>query len=275
MDRHSNFLAMKRLHNQTAVVTGASSGIGQGIAIALAKEGAHVCINYHSSEDGAKETLQHIREAGGEAFIHQADVSDPDHVKEMFRTTIEKYGTVDVLINNAGIQKDAPFLEMSHDDWQKVININLSGQFYCAQEAAKEFIRRGIVENRSKAAGKIICISSVHDIIPWAGHVNYATAKGGILMFMKSLAQELAELKIRVNAISPGAIKTNINRDAWETEEAREKLMKLIPSQRIGDAEDIGLAAVWLASDESDYVQGQTIYIDGGMTLYPGFKDNG
>lgn len=266
---------MKRLHNQTAIVTGASSGIGQGIAIALAKEGAHVCINYHSSEEGAQETLQHIREAGGEAFIHKADVSDPDDVKEMFRETIEKYKTVDILINNAGIQKDAPFLEMSHKDWQKVINVNLSGQFYCAQEAAKEFMRRGVVEGRSKAAGKIICISSVHDIIPWAGHVNYATAKGGILMFMKTLAQELAEHKIRVNAISPGAIKTNINKEAWETEEAREQLMKLIPYQRIGDAEDVGKTAVWLASDESDYVQGQTIYIDGGMTLYPGFKGNG
>ncbi|MEQ9440338.1 MAG: SDR family oxidoreductase [Cyclobacteriaceae bacterium] len=266
---------MKRLQNQTAIVTGASSGIGQGIAIALAREGAHVCINYHSSEEGAQETLQHVKAVGGEGLIQQADVSDPEAVQQMFQKTIEQFGTVDILVNNAGIQKDASFLEMRHEDWQKVINVNLSGQFYCAQEAAKEFVRRGVVEGRSKAAGKIICISSVHDIIPWAGHVNYATAKGGILMFMKTLAQELSEHKIRVNAISPGAIKTAINREAWETEEAREKLLKLIPYQRIGDAEDVGLTAVWLASDESDYVQGQTIYIDGGMTLYPGFKDNG
>ncbi|MGB3587827.1 MAG: SDR family oxidoreductase [Tunicatimonas sp.] len=266
---------MKRLQHQIAIVTGASSGIGQGIAIALAKAGAKVCINYRSSEDGAKKTIEEIEKGGGEGFIHQADVSKPEDVKTMFQTTIDKYGTVDILVNNAGIQHDASFLEMSHDDWQKVINVNLSGQFYCAQEAAKEFVRRGVVEERSRAAGKIICMSSVHDIIPWAGHVNYATAKAGILMFAKSLAQELAEKKIRVNAISPGAIKTDINRDAWENEKARNKLLQLIPYQRVGEIEDIGNAAVWLASDESDYVQGQTIYVDGGMTLYPGFKDNG
>jgi len=266
---------MKRLRQQTAIVTGASSGIGQGIAIALAKEGARVCINYHSSEKGAKDTLDQIREDGGDGFIQQADVSDPEDVDEMFDNTIDQYGTVDILVNNAGIQKDASFLEMSLDDWQQVINTNLTGQFYCAQQAAREFLRRGIVEERSKAVGKIICISSVHDIIPWAGHINYATAKAGILMFVKTLAQELAEHKIRVNAISPGAIKTDINRDAWEDEENRNKLLKLIPYQRIGETKDIGSAAVWLASDESDYVQGQTIYVDGGMTLFPGFKDNG
>lgn len=266
---------MKRLQQQTAIVTGASSGIGQGIAIALAKEGARVCINYHSSEEGAKKTLDEIRKGGGVGFIQQADVSDAEDVEAMFENTIEQYGTVDILVNNAGIQKDAPFLDMSHEDWQKVINVNLSGQFYCAQEAAKEFLRRGIVKERSKAAGKIICISSVHDIIPWAGHINYATAKAGILMFVKTLAQELAEHKIRVNAISPGAIKTDINRDAWEDEADRDKLLKLIPYRRIGETGDIGAAAVWLASDESDYVQGQTIYIDGGMTLFPSFRDNG
>jgi glucose 1-dehydrogenase len=266
---------MKRLQQQTAIVTGASSGIGQGIAIALAKEGARVCINYHSSEKGAKKTLDEIRKNGGDGFIQQADVSDPEEVEQMFDNTIDQYGTVDILVNNAGIQKDAPFLDMTHDDWQQVININLSGQFYCAQQAANEFLRRGIVEERSRAAGKIICISSVHDIIPWAGHINYATAKAGILMFVKTLAQELAEHKIRVNAISPGAIKTDINREAWEDEESREKLLKLVPYQRIGETKDIGAAAVWLASDESDYVQGQTIYIDGGMTLFPSFMNNG
>ncbi|MEO0332030.1 MAG: glucose 1-dehydrogenase [Bacteroidota bacterium] len=266
---------MKPLQQQIAIVTGASSGIGQGITIALAKAGAKVCINYRSSEDGAKKTLKEIEQNEGEGFIQQADVSQPEAVKTMFQNTVERYGTVDILVNNAGIQIDAPFLEMEHNDWQKVIDINLSSQFYCSQEAAKEFIRRGVVEGRSKAAGKIICISSVHDIIPWAGHVNYATAKAGILMFAKTLAQELAEKKIRVNAISPGAIKTDINRDAGEDEQHRKKLLQLIPYQRVGVVEDIGKAAVWLASDDSDYVQGQTIYIDGGMTLYPGFKDNG
>ena len=265
---------MKRLQGQAAVVTGASSGLGQGIAIEMGREGANVCINYHSDEDGANKTLKAIEEAGGQGFIIQADVSDPDEVAAMFEKTIDTYGTVDILMNNAGIQKDAPFLEMTHEDWQQVINVNLSGQFYCAQAAAKEFIRRGKV-NYSQALGKIICMSSVHDIIPWAGHINYATAKGGLLMFIKTLAQELGQQKIRVNGISPGAIKTDINEDVWGDQKKHDKLLELIPYPRMGDTTDVGKLAVWLASDESDYVHGQTIYIDGGMTLYPGFIGNG
>ncbi len=265
---------MKRLQGQTAIVTGSSSGLGQGIAIEMGKEGANVCINYHSDEKGASATLQAIEEAGGQGFTIQADVSDPDDVKKMFGQTIDTFGTVDILMNNAGIQKDAPFLEMTHEDWQRVINVNLSGQFYCAQAAAKEFVRRGMTDY-SKALGKIICMSSVHDIIPWAGHINYATAKGGLLMFMKTLAQELGQQKIRVNGISPGAIKTDINENVWGDQAKLKELLTLIPYQRIGETEDVGKLAVWLASDESDYIHGQTIYIDGGMTLYPGFVGNG
>lgn len=266
---------MKRLNEQTAIITGASSGIGQGIAIAMAQEGASICVNYHSSKEGAEETKQTIEQLGGSAIIVQADVSKPDDVKNMFKQTIDAFGTVDILVSNAGIQKDAPFLDMTYEDWQKVINLNLTGQFLCAKEAAREFIRRGVVKDRSKASGKIICMSSVHDMIPWAGHINYATAKGGVLMFMKTLAQEMAPHKIRVNAISPGAIKTKINEDVWKDEENSKELLKLIPYQRIGEPEDIGKAAVWLASDDADYVHGQTIYVDGGMLLYPGFADNG
>ena len=265
---------MKRLQGQTAIVTGASSGLGQGIAIEMGKEGANVCINYHSDEAGGNKTLKAIEETGGQGFVIQADVSKPEDVAKMFEQTIDRYGTVDILMSNAGIQKDAPFLEMSHQDWQKVIDVNLSGQFYCAQAAAQEFVRRGMTD-RSKALGKIICMSSVHDIIPWAGHINYATAKGGVLMFVKTLAQELGQQKIRVNAISPGAIKTEINENVWGDEAKRKELLQLIPYQRMGDTEDVGKLAVWLASDESDYVHGQTIYIDGGMTLYPGFIGNG
>ncbi len=265
---------MKRLQGQTAIVTGSSSGLGQGIAIEMGQEGANVCINYHSDEDGANVTLQAIEAAGGQGFTIQADVSDPDDVEKVFQETIDAFGTVDILMNNAGIQKDAPFLEMTHEDWQRVINVNLSGQFYCAQAAAKEFVRRGMADY-SKALGKIICMSSVHDIIPWAGHINYATAKGGLLMFMKTLAQELGPQKIRVNGISPGAIKTDINESVWGDKVKMEELLTLIPYQRIGETEDVGKLAVWLASDESDYIHGQTIYIDGGMTLYPGFVGNG
>lgn len=275
LSKHKFFVMQQRLKGQAALITGASSGIGQAIAIGMAKEGAAVGINYASSSDGAEETLRQVEEQGGEGIIIQADVSDQDSVQQMFDQFLERFGTIDVLVANAGIQKDADFLEMSYEDWQKVISINLGGQFLCAQLAAREFVRRGVVEQRSKAAGKIICMSSVHDGIPWAGHINYASAKGGIIMLMKTMAQELASHKIRVNALSPGAIKTRINEDVWKNEEQKKELMKLIPYQRLGEPEDIADAAVWLASDESDYVHGHTLYADGGMMLYPGFIGNG
>jgi glucose 1-dehydrogenase len=266
---------MQRLKGQAALVTGASSGIGQAIAIGMAREGAKVGINYSSSSDGARETLRQVEKDGGEGIIIQADVSDPESVEQMFDTFLDKFGTIDILVCNAGIQKDAEFLDMSYEDWQKVININLGGQFLCAQHAAREFKRRGVVGERSKAAGKIICMSSVHDVIPWSGHINYAAAKGGVMMLMKTMAQELAPHRIRVNALSPGAIKTRINEDVWKDDAQRKELLKLIPYQRLGEPEDVADAAVWLASDESDYVQGHTLYADGGMLLFPGFMDNG
>ncbi|MBT33499.1 MAG: sugar dehydrogenase [Thalassobius sp.] len=266
---------MQRLKGQKALITGASSGIGRGIAIAMAKEGAQVGINYYKNLEGAEETLKQVEANGGEGIILQANVGDPEEVEGMFKKFLDAFGTIDIMVTNAGIQKDAPFLEMDFKDWQQVLNINLSGQFLCAQFAAKEFIKRGVVKDRSKAAGKIICMSSVHDIIPWAGHINYATSKGGVMMMMKTMAQELAHHKIRVNAISPGAIKTPINEEVWQNEEKRKELLELIPYQRIGKPKDIGNTAVWLASDESDYVNGTTIYVDGCMTLYPGFIGNG
>jgi len=193
----------------------------------------------------------------------------------MFQQMYDKYGTIDILVNNAGIQKDSAFENMSLADWQLVLNVNLTGQFLCAREAVREFLRRGIVKERSIAAGKIICMSSVHQVIPWAAHVNYATSKGGIHMMMQSMSQELAPKKIRINSIGPGAIQTPINKQAWETKEALDSLLTLIPYGRIGQPEDIAKAAVWLASDESDYVNGTTLFVDGGMLLYPGFSTNG
>ena len=264
-----------RLAGQTAVITGSSSGIGQGIAIAMAREGAQVCINYHGSEEGAQKTLKAVEEAGAKGITVQADVSDPDDVARMFEQIIEQFGTVDILVSNAGLQKDAPFLEMEYEDWKKVVDTDLTGQFLCAQHAAREFVRRGVVSDRSKAAGKIICMSSIHDIVPWAGHINYATAKGGVLMFMKTLAQELGEHHIRVNGIAPGAIQTPINQNVWGNPQAKEKLLELIPYNRMGTTDDIGEAAVWLASDQSDYVHGHMLYVGGGITLYPGFIGNG
>ncbi|NIS59795.1 MAG: glucose 1-dehydrogenase [Proteobacteria bacterium] len=263
------------LKGQVALVTGASSGIGEAIATALALSGARVVVNFSSNEEAANDVVHHIRNDGGEAIAVRANVSKEDHVLAMFETIIKKYGTIDILINNAGVQRDAKFIDMPVDQWQVVLDINLTGQFLCAREAAKEFIRRGVVPERSVAAGKIICISSVHETIPWAGHVNYAASKGGVMMMMKTIAQELAPYKIRVNSIAPGAIKTRINRTAWETPEAEAELLQLIPYKRVGETKDIGAVAVWLASDESDYVNGTTIFVDGGMLLYPAFAHGG
>ncbi|HEY8659418.1 MAG TPA: SDR family oxidoreductase [Hanamia sp.] len=264
-----------KLKGQSALVTGANSGIGMAVAIALANDGANVVLNYVSHPEAAEAVVKQIENNGGNAIAVKGDVSKEDEVQSMFQQMFAKYGTIDILVNNAGLQKDSPFESMSLADWQLVINVNLTGQFLCAREAVKEFLKRGIVAERSRAAGKIICMSSVHQVIPWAGHVNYASSKGGIEMMMKSLAQELAPKKIRVNSIGPGAIRTPINESAWSTPEALNKLLTLIPYGRIGEPEDIGKVAVWLASDESDYLTGTTIFADGGMLLYPGFSTNG
>jgi glucose 1-dehydrogenase len=263
------------LKGQTALITGADSGIGKGVAMAMAAAGANVIINHVDAHELAELTVDEITAAGGIAYAIHADVSNEDEVKAMFAEAIAKCGTIDILVNNAGLQRDSRFVDMTLQQWNTVIGINLTGQFLCSREAAKEFIRRGVVEGGSRAAGKIICMSSVHEVIPWAGHVNYATSKGGISMFMKSIAQELAPHKIRVVGIGPGAIQTPINKSAWDTPEALTKLLTLIPYNRIGEPEDIGKLATWLASDDADYITGTTIFMDGGMTLYPGFADNG
>jgi len=263
------------LQGQVALVTGGDSGIGKGVAIELAKAGAKVVINHVDAHEVAQLTVDEIKTAGGDAYAIHADVSKEDEVKAMFAEMFQHYGTIDILVNNAGLQRDSKFVDMTLEQWNTVISINLTGQFLCAREAAKEFIRRGVVEGRSKAAGKIICMSSVHEVIPWGGHVNYAASKGGVMMLMKSMAQELAPHKIRVVSIGPGAIETHINQVAWSTPEALEKLLTLIPYNRPGVTEDIGKLAAWLASDEADYITGTTIFMDGGMTLYPGFADNG
>ncbi len=265
----------RRLAGQVAIVTGGSSGIGAACSLALAEAGAKVVVNYAGNAAGAEAVVTQAQQAGGDGIPFKADVSQEDQVVAMFQHTVETYGTVDILVNNAGLQKDALLADMTLDQWNKVIGVNLTGQFLCAREAVKEFRRRGMRPEISVALGKIICMSSVHELIPWAGHVNYAASKGGVMLMMKTLAQELAPEKIRVNSIGPGAIQTPINREAWETPEALEALLTLIPYKRIGVPEDIGKAAVWLASDESDYVNGITLFVDGGMTLYPGFADGG
>jgi glucose 1-dehydrogenase len=265
----------KILKGQKALVTGGSSGIGRAVAVALGKAGADVVVNYVRGEDQAKEVVAEIRKSGSRAYAQKADVSDEDQVKNMYQKMIREFSTIDILINNAGLQKDAPFDEMTLDQWNAVINVNLTGQFLCAREAVREFKRRGVVKSVSCAAGKIICMSSVHEIIPWAGHVNYAASKGGVMLMMKSIAQEVAPFRIRVNSIAPGAIRTPINRQAWQTQQAYDELMELVPYKRIGEPDDIARAAVWLASDYADYVNGISLVVDGGMTLYPGFAAGG
>jgi len=263
------------LRGQKALVTGASSGIGKSVAVYLAQEGADVVINFIGDKQAAHEVMETIRSNGGKAISIQADVSSEAQVQAMFAQMFDDFGTIDILVNNAGLQQDAPFHNMTLAQWQKVIDVNLTGQFLCAREAIREFKRRGVVPEISNAAGKIIGISSVHEVIPWAGHVNYAASKGGVKMMNKSIAQEVAPYRIRVNSVAPGAIRTPINRSAWETPEVYNKLMNLVPYKRIGEPEDIARTVTWLASDDADYITGVSLFVDGGMTLYPGFAEGG
>jgi glucose 1-dehydrogenase len=263
------------LKGQRALVTGASSGIGREIALALGAYGADVLVNYVSGEAGAQQTAVDIRKTGNRSIAVKADVSKEEEVQAMFRRMYEEFGTIDILVNNAGLQQDAAFEDLTLAQWNKVIGVNLTGQFLCSREAVREFKRRGVKADTSCAAGKIICVSSVHEVIPWAGHVNYAASKGGVMLMMKSIAQEVAPYRIRVNSICPGAIRTPINMEAWGTPEAYADLMRLIPYKRIGEAVEIGRVAAWLASDYADYITGASIFVDGGMTLYPGFETGG
>jgi glucose 1-dehydrogenase len=265
----------RNLQGQPALVTGASSGIGKATAIGLAKAGADVIVNYIGDAEPAETVVHEIISAGNSAIAIEADVSKEDDVEAMFKQAISHFGTLHIVVSNAGLQDDSPFETMTLEKWNKVIGVNLTGQFLCTRQAAQEFRRRGVDKKISVAAGKIICMSSVHQQIPWAGHANYATSKGGVMLMMKSIAQELAPYRIRVNAIAPGAIRTPINTAAWSTPEAYAELMKLVPYGRIGEPDDIAQAATWLASDASDYVTGTTLFVDGGMTLYPGFATGG
>jgi glucose 1-dehydrogenase len=265
----------RNLTGQKALVTGANSGIGRAVAVALGEAGADVVVNYVTQEAAAAEVVKEIQGHGVSAYAHRADVAREDEVQAMFAAMFAQFGTIDILVANAGLQRDAPFHAMTLEQWSAVLGVNLTGQFLCAREALREFLRRGVIEAVSRAAGKIICMSSVHQEIPWAGHANYAASKGGVMMMMRSLAQEVAPHRIRVNGIAPGAVRTPINTAAWQAPEAYADLMRLVPYRRIGEPEDIARAAVWLASDDSDYVVGTTLFVDGGMTLYPGFADGG
>jgi len=263
------------LRGQPALVTGANSGIGKGVALGLARAGADVVINYIVDPGAADDVAHEITAMGRRAITVKADVSREDDVVAMYAAAVKAFGTLHIVVSNAGLQRDAPYEQMTLDQWNAVIGVNLTGQFLCTREAVREFNRRGADPAISAATGKIICMSSVHQEIPWAGHANYAASKGGIMMLMRSLAQEVAPRRIRVNSIAPGAIRTPINTSAWDTPAAYADLMTLVPYKRIGEPDDIAQAAVWLASDASDYVTGASLFVDGGMTLYPGFATGG
>lgn len=266
------------LHGQVAIVTGGSSGIGAAIAVALARAGATVVVDHRPKDRSAEEAeaiVAAIEKSGGTANAFAADVTDEAQVDHLVADTVARYGGLDIMVANAGVESPARIQDMELEDWRKVIDVNLTGAFLCARAAARAFLAREPRPEVSKAAGKIIFTSSVHEFIPWAFQSNYAASKGGVMMLMKSLAQELAPSRIRVNSIAPGAVRTSINTAAWQTEDALGELLKLVPYDRIGEPEDIGRAAAWLASDAADYVVGTTLVVDGGMSLYPSFRGAG
>ncbi len=268
-------MGKRLLENQKAMVTGAGRGIGAACARALAQAGATVLVNFLGNPKEAAKLVDDIIASGGQASAFEADVSSEDDVTRLFDEMSTRYGTLDILVNNAGVQADSMLAEMTLEQWLKTLSVDLTGSFLCARAATRAFLSRSINPEVSRAAGKLIFISSVHETIPWAGHANYTAAKGGVQMLMKSIAQELGPQRIRANSIAPGAIATDINRPAWSTPQAKEALLKLIPYGRIGEAEDIAKAVVWLASDDSDYVTGATLAVDGGMLLYPAFQHGG
>ncbi|MGA9173448.1 MAG: glucose 1-dehydrogenase [Thermoactinomyces sp.] len=253
------------LKGKVVVITGASKGIGRAMAIRFGQEQAKVVINYRSSEEEALEVMKDVKQAGGDAIIVRGDVTKEEDVKRLVRSAIDHYGTLDVMINNAGIENPVPSHELSLSDWNKVINTNLTGAFLGSREAIKYF-----VENNIK--GNVINMSSVHEMIPWPLFVHYAASKGGIKLMTETLALEYAPKGIRVNNIGPGAIDTPINAEKFSDPEIRKDVESMIPMGYIGRPEEIAAVAAWLASSESSYVTGITLYADGGMTKYPEFQ---
>lgn len=263
------------LHGQCAAVTGSGSGLGAAIAQSLARAGAFVTVNYSGAGHDAEQVVRNIADAGGTAIAVDADITKPNDVERLVETAVQRFGALDIMVANAGVQVDAPLLAMTLGQWEAALAVDLSGTFLCLQAAARAFVRQGLREGVSRATGKVVCISSVHQVIPWAGHVNYAAAKGGVQQLMRTAAQELAGQRIRVNAVAPGAIRTAINRTVWSDPVQEKALIELIPYGRLGAPEDVAAAVVWLASDEADYVTGTTLFVDGGMQLYSAFRGNG
>jgi glucose 1-dehydrogenase len=259
---------MQRLSGKRALVTGANSGIGRDIALRLAREGAAVVINYLNKPETADEVVKEIVAAGGRALAAPADVSNEPQVDEMFARAQAEFGGLDILVNNAGFETHHPILEMPADAWRKVLDVDLTGAFLCAQRAARLMVA-------AKTGGAIVNISSVHNIIPWGGFAHYCAAKAGLDMLTKTMALELATERVRVNSVAPGAIQTPINENVWGNPETLKDLLRKIPSDRMGQTEEVAACVAFLASDEASYVTGAVLYVDGGMTLYPEFRHGG
>ncbi len=267
-DENQKGVSRRRLEGRRALVTGANSGIGRGIALRLAQEGAGVAVNYISHPEAAEEVVQQINDAGVKGIAIRADVSNEVEVDEMFKQAAREFGGLDILVNNAAMEIRHEFLEMPLKDWQKVIDVDLTGPFLCAQRAARLMIESG-------AGGAIVNITSVHQIIPWGGYAHYCAAKAGLAMLTKTIALELVTQNIRVNSVAPGAIQTPINKEVWSDPEMMRDLLSKIPTRRTGQVEEIASVVAFLCSDEASYMTGATLYVDGGMTLYPAFLKGG
>ena len=252
-----------KLENKVAIITGSATGIGQAMAIAMAKEGASIVVDYVGNPDAPKDTLQQIESAGGKAIAVMADVSQPDHVTQLIQQTVQKFGRLDIFVNNAGIEYKHPFTEFPFDQIQKIIAVNLIGPMLCCQAAAKQMIAQG-------NGGRIINISSVHEDLPMTGNAPYCVTKGGLRMLTRTIAVELAPHQITVNNIGPGAIFTPIDADVEANPEMEKQLMAEIPLSRWGKPEEVAGLAVFLASDAASYITGSTYFIDGGMLRQAG-----
>jgi glucose 1-dehydrogenase len=267
-DEEQQQVTQRRLQGRRALVTGANSGIGRGIALRLAQEGAAVAVNYISHPEAAEEVVKEINAIGVKGIAIRADVSNEGEVEEMFKQAASALGGLDILVNNAGMETHHEFLEMPLKDWQKVIDVDLTGPFLCAQRAARLMIQTG-------KGGAIVNITSVHQIIPWGGYAHYCAAKAGLDMLTKTIALELATQNVRVNSVAPGAIQTPINKEVWSDPAMMNDLLSKIPTARVGQVEEVARVVAFLCSDEASYMTGATVYVDGGMTLYPAFLRGG
>jgi glucose 1-dehydrogenase len=250
-----------KLTGKVALVTGSSQGIGRGIATRFAQEGADVVINYNRTPGGAQEVLREVEAVGRRGLIVQADMGNTSDIRKLIATAVEHFGHLDILVNNAGVETHAPFWEVTEDDYDKVLSINLKGVFFTTQAMVQHLMQ-------TKRQGKIINISSVHEELPFPNFTAYCASKGGLKMFTRNLAVELGPLGITINSIAPGAIETPINAKLLNDPKKLNSLLGQIPLARLGKPRDVAGVAVFLASDDADYVTGSTYYVDGGLTWF-------